>query len=147
MRWIIAVCLGLVMSAIIRPVPWAGNAKPKEEKDHAQAALPPLVTKRTRLANQKSSQGRFLGARPIPSRSPRFALPRPIFPRKRSRFDGDHGKALVKGLEYVLANQDKGMFKQNGHSWIHGQEFRRQLGRWPKPMADRSFARPSRTST
>src|SRR5262249_35089802 len=38
-------------------------------------------------------------------------------------FDGEHGKALVKGLGFIMANQDKGMFKQNGHSWIHGQGF------------------------
>ena len=38
-------------------------------------------------------------------------------------FDGPHGKALVKGLNFLLANQNNGMFKQNGHSWIHGQGF------------------------
>jgi hypothetical protein len=38
-------------------------------------------------------------------------------------FDGAGGRALTKGLGYLLANQDKGMFKQNGHSWIHGQGF------------------------
>jgi hypothetical protein len=38
-------------------------------------------------------------------------------------FTGEHGKALLKGLEFLLAQQDKGMFKQQGHSWIHGQGF------------------------
>src|SRR5437879_1025281 len=38
-------------------------------------------------------------------------------------FEGDHGRALVKGLQFLLASQDKGMFNQNGHSWIHGQGF------------------------
>ncbi len=38
-------------------------------------------------------------------------------------FDGPHGKALVKGLAFLLANQNNGMFAPNGHSWIHGQGF------------------------
>lgn len=38
-------------------------------------------------------------------------------------YTGDHAKALVKGLEFLLANQEQGMFKQQGHSWIHGQGF------------------------
>jgi hypothetical protein len=38
-------------------------------------------------------------------------------------YGGGQGRALVKGLEFLLANQDKGMWKQNGPSWIHGQGF------------------------
>jgi len=38
-------------------------------------------------------------------------------------FDGDHGKALVKGLKFLLANQTDGQFPGQGHSWIHGQGF------------------------
>jgi hypothetical protein len=38
-------------------------------------------------------------------------------------FTGDHGKALAKGLEFLLAHQKDGVFTQQGHTWIHGQGF------------------------
>jgi hypothetical protein len=38
-------------------------------------------------------------------------------------FTGDNGKALVKGLQFLLANQKDGDFTPQGHSWIHGQGF------------------------
>src|SRR5262245_5373021 len=41
-------------------------------------------------------------------------------------FTDDRGKALVKGLQYLLANQKDGMFLTQGQSvrtWIHGQGF------------------------
>src|SRR6476660_6405603 len=38
-------------------------------------------------------------------------------------FDGDNGKALVKGLAFLMANQKDGTFATQGHSWIHGQGF------------------------
>src|SRR5262245_56404857 len=33
-------------------------------------------------------------------------------------FAGDHAKALVKGLEFLLASQNEGTFSPQGHSWI-----------------------------
>jgi hypothetical protein len=38
-------------------------------------------------------------------------------------FDGDAGKALVKGLQFLIANQKDGQWVPQGHSWIHGQGF------------------------
>ena len=38
-------------------------------------------------------------------------------------FDGAHGKALVKGLQFLMAQQKDGEFPQQGHTWIHGQGF------------------------
>jgi hypothetical protein len=41
-------------------------------------------------------------------------------------FTGERGKALVKGLEFLLANQKDGMFSTQGQSvrtWIHNQGF------------------------
>ena len=38
-------------------------------------------------------------------------------------FDGEPGKALLKGLQFLLAKQKDGMFPQQGHTWIHGQGF------------------------
>lgn len=38
-------------------------------------------------------------------------------------FDGDHAKALHKGLEFLLSKQKDGMFEKQGHTWIHGQGF------------------------
>jgi hypothetical protein len=38
-------------------------------------------------------------------------------------FDGEHGKALTKGLQFLMAQQKDGMFPGQGHSWIHGQGF------------------------
>jgi hypothetical protein len=41
-------------------------------------------------------------------------------------FTGERGKALVKGLQFLLANQKEGMFPTQGQAvqtWIHGQGF------------------------
>jgi hypothetical protein len=38
-------------------------------------------------------------------------------------FTDDRGRALVKGLRFLLANQKDGVFPQQGHTWIHGQGF------------------------
>jgi hypothetical protein len=38
-------------------------------------------------------------------------------------FAGDRGKALVKGLQFLLSQQKDGVFAQQGHTWIHGQGF------------------------
>jgi hypothetical protein len=38
-------------------------------------------------------------------------------------FTDDRGKALVKGLNFLLAQQKDGQFPQQGHTWIHGQGF------------------------
>lgn len=38
-------------------------------------------------------------------------------------FKGDAGTTLEKGLKFLLANQMKGIFKTQQHSWIHGQGF------------------------
>ncbi|MCI0464070.1 MAG: hypothetical protein L0Z62_44625 [Gemmataceae bacterium] len=38
-------------------------------------------------------------------------------------FDGARGKALLKGLEFLLKTQKAGQWASQGHSWIHGQGF------------------------
>lgn len=38
-------------------------------------------------------------------------------------FTGKRGKALLKGIEYLMAGQKEGTFAQQGHSWIHNQGF------------------------
>ncbi|MCI0377733.1 MAG: terpene cyclase/mutase family protein [Gemmataceae bacterium] len=38
-------------------------------------------------------------------------------------FDGEHGKTLIKGLNFLLSQQKDGMFEKQGHSWIHTQGF------------------------
>ena len=38
-------------------------------------------------------------------------------------FDGDQGRSLIRGLNFLLAKQKEGMFEPQGHSWIHGQGF------------------------
>lgn len=38
-------------------------------------------------------------------------------------FDGENGKALTKGLNFLMSQQKDGMFNAQGHSWIHGQGF------------------------
>jgi hypothetical protein len=38
-------------------------------------------------------------------------------------FQGEHSKALLKGLAFLMKGQKDGMFGQQGHSWIHGQGF------------------------
>jgi hypothetical protein len=38
-------------------------------------------------------------------------------------FTDESGKALVKGLGFLMARQKDGQFAAQGHSWIHGQGF------------------------
>lgn len=38
-------------------------------------------------------------------------------------YTDDRGKALLKGLNYLLTQQKDGVFVQQGHTWIHGQGF------------------------
>jgi hypothetical protein len=38
-------------------------------------------------------------------------------------FTEERGKALLKGLQFLLGQQKDGMFNAQGHSWIHGQGF------------------------
>jgi len=38
-------------------------------------------------------------------------------------YTGDRGKALVKGLRFLMKNHKGGVFLQQGHTWIHGQGF------------------------
>jgi prenyltransferase beta subunit len=38
-------------------------------------------------------------------------------------YTDDRGRALVKGLRFLLAQQKDGLFPQQGHTWIHGQGF------------------------
>ncbi|HWG46519.1 MAG TPA: prenyltransferase/squalene oxidase repeat-containing protein [Gemmataceae bacterium] len=38
-------------------------------------------------------------------------------------FQDERGKALLKGLQFLLTQQKEGMFAQQGHTWIHGQGF------------------------
>ena len=38
-------------------------------------------------------------------------------------FDGPNGKALVRGLTYLMDTQKNGVFPNQGHTWIHGQGF------------------------
>jgi hypothetical protein len=38
-------------------------------------------------------------------------------------FRDANGKALTKGLAFLLDNQKDGMFGKQGHSWVHGQGF------------------------
>jgi hypothetical protein len=38
-------------------------------------------------------------------------------------YTGERGKALVKGLQFLLDNQKDGVVVPQGHTWIHGQGF------------------------
>lgn len=38
-------------------------------------------------------------------------------------YTGERGRALVKGLKFLIANQQSGQFISQGHTWIHGQGF------------------------
>jgi hypothetical protein len=38
-------------------------------------------------------------------------------------YRGERGQALVKGLQFLMAQQKDGVFPGQGHSWIHGQGF------------------------
>ncbi|MHC4780058.1 MAG: prenyltransferase/squalene oxidase repeat-containing protein [Planctomycetota bacterium] len=38
-------------------------------------------------------------------------------------FEGEGGRSLLRGLEFLLSSQKEGVFVDQGHTWIHGQGF------------------------
>ena len=46
-----------------------------------------------------------------------------ILSAEEDPFKGEAGKALLKAVGYLLSQQTDGVFRNNGHSWIHGQGF------------------------
>lgn len=38
-------------------------------------------------------------------------------------YTGERGRALIRGLNFILSNQQDGTFAQQGHTWIHVQGF------------------------
>ncbi len=38
-------------------------------------------------------------------------------------FDGPDGKALLRGVAFLMSKQKDGVFESQGHTWIHGQGF------------------------
>jgi prenyltransferase beta subunit len=119
MRVVTALSLSLVLWAAGQPA-LGQDAKPKEDAAHARALEAASAKGLDWLTKNQGKDGSWGKTHPIAATS--FAC-LAYLSASAEPFDGAHGRALVKGLEFLLANQDKGMFKQNGHSWIHGQGF------------------------
>jgi hypothetical protein len=46
-----------------------------------------------------------------------------LLAHEEEAYDGEGGKALLKGLKYLMSMQKDGLFHKQGHTWIHGQGF------------------------
>ncbi|HWY85156.1 MAG TPA: prenyltransferase/squalene oxidase repeat-containing protein [Gemmataceae bacterium] len=120
MHRLTAVSLGLVFLVNCRPVHGQESKSKGEGAEHGAALTAARDKGLDWLAKNQAMDGSWGKTYPIAATS--FAC-LAYLSAGAEPFEGAHGRALVKGLEFILANQDKGMFKQNGHSWIHGQGF------------------------
>ena len=118
MRWMPATSLGLVLLATCRLA--SGQEAKLKDSENEQALASAREKGLDWLTKNQAQDGSWGKTYPIAATS--FAC-LAYLSAGAEPYDGAKGRALVKGLEFLLANQDKGMFKQNGHSWIHGQGF------------------------
>src|SRR5262249_34442210 len=107
--------------ALLVAVPKASAQTAKEQEEHAKA----LAAARKKglewlTKNQDDKKGSWGGQYNIAVTA--FAC-LSYLAHQDEPFDGEHAKALVKGLNYILSKQNEGLFDEQGHSWIHGQGF------------------------
>jgi hypothetical protein len=116
MRRFIALCLGLLLIGGAR-----ADDKPAEKPEEAAKALAAAREKGLDwLTKNQAANGSW-------GKQYTFAVTSFVCLSYLSStdepFTGDRGKALVKGLNFLMANQKDGQFTSQGHSWIHGQGF------------------------
>jgi hypothetical protein len=115
----VLLCLGLIFTAGIRATGQAAKQKPADD-DHAKALHAARDKGLEWLTKNQAADGSWGKTHVIAVTS--FAC-LAYLSADAEPFDAAHRKALVKGLEYILAKQKNGKFEQQGHSWIHGQGF------------------------
>jgi hypothetical protein len=119
MRRLIALCLGLLLISGAR----ADDKSADKPEDHAKALAAARDKGLDWLTKNQAADGSWgksytVGITSMACLAYLSAADEP--------FEGDRGKALVKGLQFLLANQKEGMFPTQGQgvqTWIHGQGF------------------------
>ena len=113
---LVTLCLLLSVSRAIAEDPAAGN-----EPENASKAL---ITARDKgldwLAGNQAQDGSWGKSYTIAVTS--FSC-LSYLAASDEPFTGKRGIALVKGLQFLIANQQDGHFTAQGHTWIHGQGF------------------------
>jgi hypothetical protein len=115
-----ATILGLIVLGIIPRVHAQEGGAKVDAKEHAQKVAEARDKGISWLTQNQAKDGSWGKSYPIATTS--FAC-LAYLSASTEPFDGANGRALVKGLEFLMANQDKGMFKLNNNNWIHGQGF------------------------
>jgi hypothetical protein len=117
MQRITTVCLGLLLLTGVRAEPDKAPVKPEEAARALAAAREKGLDW---LAKHQQANGSWGKTYTIAVTS--FAC-LSYLSATDEPFTGDRGKVLLKGLNYLMANQKDGQFAAQGHSWIHGQGF------------------------
>jgi len=120
MRCGTAVVLSLLFLGTFRPIHGQEGGTKVDAKGHAQGIAEARDKGINWLTQNQAKDGSWGKTYPIAATS--FAC-LAYLSASNEPFEGANGRALVKGLEFLMANQDKGMFKLNSNNWIHGQGF------------------------
>jgi hypothetical protein len=110
----------LAVLALLTAVPWAHAQANDGKSDHAKALAEARKKGLQWLTKNQAPNGSWGKQYTIAVTS--FAC-LAFLSDEDEVFDGEHGKALLKGLKYLLSMQQGGSFQQQGHTWIHGQGF------------------------
>ena len=120
MRYIMAVGLGLLL-VCGRAAAEAPGAAPKDKPDDLAKAVAAAREKGLDwLTKNQSADGSWGKMYTVAVTS--FAC-LSYLSASDEPYTGDRGKALLKGLQFLLANMKDGTVVTQGHSWIHAQGF------------------------
>jgi len=122
----------LAVVALLVAAPGASAQTAKEQEEHNKALTAARKKGLEWLTKNQAANGSWGGTYNIAVTA--FAC-LSYLSHQDEPFDGDHAKALVKGLNYIVSKQNEGLFEGQGHSWIHGQGFAtlalsEAYGRW-----------------
>src|SRR5205807_7163587 len=110
----------LAVVALLVAAPGASAQTAKEQEEHNKALTAARKKGLEWLTKNQAANGSWGGTYNIAVTA--FAC-LSYLSHQDEPFDGEHAKALVKGLNYILSKQNEGLFEGQGHSWIHGQGF------------------------
>jgi hypothetical protein len=117
-------CVFMVGAGLLLTVGVAGRAADRPPKPKDPGVPPEVVAARAKgldwLTKNQAADGSWPSTHSIAVTS--FAC-LAYLSAADEPFRDERGKALVKGLQFLMGQQKDGVFPQQGHTWIHGQGF------------------------
>src|SRR5580704_13821128 len=111
----------LAVTVLLAAAPWAQAQPTKDDKaDHTKALTEARKKGLQWLTKHQAANGSWGKEYTIAVTS--FAC-LAYLAHEDEAFDGEDGKALLKGLKYLMSMEKEGLFHKQGHTWIHGQGF------------------------